>query len=672
MSSQRDSGKPGGASGKEFGWRLGAVALLFALLVGLIVVKLLSIQVADVQKYKTMATRQHEREIVEEAKRGRIVDRSGKLLAESVQKISFYADPYLVRNTPVKAKEKSGTVNRISDVASVFARHFGKSKTYYIRKLRKKSRFVWMERSVPIARAEKLMDAGITGVGYQKEQQRYYLNIASQVIGLTDSDNRGISGLEKKFHDELKGQDGIKVFQRSATGERFLAAGEDQIDAREGSSIQLTIDADIQAIVEDELRLAAEKHKAKGATGIVMDVETGEILAMANYPVFNMNNRRNYRPEKARNRAITDAYEPGSTVKIVMAAAATEVLGRVAEDSLDAHNGSYVVRRRVIRDHEKFERMTFREAMVHSSNIVAAKTAIKLGEKTFYDYVKRFGFGEKTGIDLIGEVNGLLKDVEEWDGTTLPWMGYGYGFTATPIQVLQAYAAVANGGVVMRPYIVSRMLDAQGNVVRETGMKKERRVVKPETARYLIDRYLEPIVVEGTGTAAAIPGVSVAGKTGTAQKLKNGSYHQRAYVASFVGMFPAGKPKIAAIVVIDEPKPEYYASMVAAPVFSRIGRRMIAVSEPLKRELAIACPVEETLDSLTVVAVPELVGLRGRDARRLLEWTELVMEFEGGLKDIVTRQKVAPGTMVEPGSAVQVTLGGPATQEPLYKQAGMQ
>lgn len=671
MSRQRDSGQPGEASGKEFGWRLGVVALLFALLVGLIVVRLLSIQVVDVQKYKTMATRQHEREVAEEAKRGRIVDRSGKLLAESVQKISFYADPYLVRNTPVRINGTPDTVSRISDVASLFARHFGKNKSYYTRKLRKKSRFVWMERSVPITKAEKLMEAGITGVGYEKEQQRYYLNIASQVIGLTDSDNKGISGLEKKFHDELKGHDGIKVFQRSAIGERFLAAGEDQIDAREGLSIQLTIDADIQAIVEDELRTAVSKHKANAATGIVMDVETGEILAMANYPAFNMNNRRNYRPEKARNRAITDAFEPGSTVKIVMAAAATEVFGRTAGDTQDAHNGTFVVHRRVIRDHEKFERMTFREAMVHSSNIVAAKTAMSLGEQTFYEYVKRFGFGEKTGIDLIGEVKGLLKKPEEWDKTTLPWMGYGYAFTATPLQVLQAYAAVANEGMMMRPYVVSRMLDARGSVVRENSPKKERRVVKPETARYLIDQYLEPIVVEGTGIEAAIPGISVAGKTGTAQKLKNGSYHQRAYVASFVGIFPADKPKIAAIVVIDEPKPEYYASMVAAPVFSRVGRKIIAVSEPLKKELAIVSPAEEALDSLKAVAVPELVGLPGRDARRLLEWTELVMKYDGSLKDIVTAQQVASGTMVEPGSPIQVTLGKPMEKE-FYNQTGMQ
>lgn len=672
MNRPRDAEPPEGAAGKEFGLRLGVVALLFAGLLVAIVFQLLNIQVINVQKYKNMATRQHEREVVEVAKRGGIVDRSGRRLAESVQKISFYADPYLVRNTPVHTNGRKDTVNKASEVARVFARHFGKSRRYYSRKLRKKGRFVWMERSVPIARAQELMDAGIHGVSFEKEQQRYYLNIASQVIGLTDRDNRGISGLEKKYHDELKGSEGIKVFQRSATGERFLAAGEEQIDAREGLSIQLTIDADTQAIVEDELRKAVEAVKAKAAIGIVMDVTTGEILAMANYPVFNMNNRGSYRPDKARNRAITDAFEPGSTIKIVMASAATEVLSRSAEDSLDAHNGMLVIHRRVIRDHEKFERMTFRDAMVHSSNIIAAKTAMELGPDTFYDYIKRFGFGEKTGIDLIGEMSGLLRTPEEWDKTTLPWMGYGYAFTATPLQVLQAYAAIANDGVMMRPYVVSRMLDAEGSVVRETGPKKVRRVVRPETAEYLRNQYLEPIVAEGTGRAAAIPGVSVAGKTGTAQKLKNGSYHQRAYVASFVGVYPADEPKIAAIVVVDEPKTAYYASMVAAPVFSRIGSRMIASSEPLKRALAIASPEKEALDSLKAVAVPELGGLRGRDARRLLEWTGLVMEYDGSLKDVVTGQGAVPGSMVDAGAPVKVTLGMQAEGDNGFNQLQVQ
>jgi len=658
MKRQVDTGRPDEvAANKTFGWRLLLVAALFVVLAGTIVFKLLNVQVIDVQKYKSMASKQHEREIVEVAKRGGILDRSGLRLAESVQKISFHADPFLVRNTPVVTDGRRDTVNRSSEVAEMFARYFGKNKRDYSRKLREKKRFVWMERSVPVADALELMEKNVPGVGFEKEQQRYYLNIASQVIGLTDRDNHGISGLEKKYDSELKGNEGIKVYQRSATGERFLAAGEEQIDALAGLNIQLTIDSDAQAIFEDELRKSVEKFDAKAAIGIAMDVTTGEILAMANYPLFDMNNRRNYRPDKARNRGITDAFEPGSTIKIVMAAAATEVLGRVAEDSLDAHNGVFVYNRRVIRDHEKFERMTFRDAMVHSSNIVAAKTALELGQDTFYGYIKQFGFGEKTGIDLIGEVPGLLRNPEGWDKTTLPWMGYGYAFTATPLQVLQAYAAVANDGVMMRPYIVSRMLDTAGNVVSESKPEKVRRVIKTETAHYLRTHYLEAIVVEGTGIAAAIPGVSVAGKTGTAQKLKNGSYHERAYVASFVGFYPAEKPRIAMLVVVDEPKKAYYASTVAAPVFSRIGQRMIFSSEKLKKELAIVSSGKEALDRLQAVAVPELGGLPGKDARRLLEWTGLVMEYEGSLKDSVAAQEVASGTMLAEGSPVKVTLG---------------
>ncbi len=657
MQKKRDSAVSKGASDREFGWRLLVVALIFLALLSLIVVRLLSVQIVDVQKYKKMATRQHEREMSVQAKRGRMLDRSGRCLAESVQMISFYADPYLVRNTPLRSNGRRDTVSRVSEVSALFARHFGKSRSHYRRKLQKKNRFVWMERSVPIARAEKLMKEAVTGIGYEKEQQRYYLNIASQVIGLTDRDNRGVSGLEKKFHEELKGHDGIKVFQRNATGERFIDADEEQIPAREGLSLQLTIDADIQSIVEDELQNAVRRFDAAAATGIVMDVGTGEILAMASSPSFNMNNRRGYRPEKARNRAITDAFEPGSTIKIVMAAAATEVLHRQAGDSLDAHNGTLVLHRRVIRDHEKYDRMTFREAMVHSSNIVAAKTAMALGADAYYRYIRRFGFGQKTGIDLLGESKGLLKKPERWDKTTLPWMGYGYAFTATPLQVLQAYAAVANDGLMMRPYVVRSIMDRDGNVVKRTHPKTVRQVVHPETARYLIEEYLEPVVAEGTGALAALPGIAVAGKTGTAQKLKSGSYHRGDYVASFVGMFPAGKPEIAAIVVVDEPKTAYYASSVAAPVFAAVSKRMIAISEPLKQKLALVSPRQRELDSLSLISVPQLVGLPGRDARKLLEWSDLVMEYRGNLNDVVTAQATASGSMVDAGSVVQVTLG---------------
>lgn len=654
MNRGHEARQPEKAQGKEFGMRLGVVALLFAMFLSFIVFRLLNIQVMDVQKYRERASRQYEREVVETAKRGVIYDRAGNRLAESVLKVSFFADPQFIR--------EEGSP---SEVAAVFSRYFGKGRGEYLRKLRRKGRFVWMERSVPIAKAKELMESAPTGVGFRKEQQRYYLNLAAQVIGLTDRDNKGVSGLERKYHEELKGLDGIKVYQRSATGQRFLAASEQQIDAKEGLGIRLTLDADVQAVMEDELQKAVREFDAEAATGVVMDVKTGEILAMANFPTFDMNNRRDYKARKARNRAITDAFEPGSTFKIVMASAATEVLGREAEDSLDAHNGVFVVHRRVIRDHEKFERMTFRDAMVHSSNIVAAKTAMEIGEKTFYDYITRFGFGQKTGVGLIGEIGGLLASPDEWDRTTLPWLGYGYAFTATPLQVLQAYAAIANDGVMMRPYIVSGLVDSEGRTVREFGPEKVRQVVRPETAAYVRNEYLGPIVERGTGTAAAVREVRVAGKTGTAQKLKNGSYQQeRAYVSSFVGFFPVENPKIAAIVVVDEPKKAYYASTVAAPVFSRVCSRMIACSEPLKESLAMKAPGAAELDTLRNVAVPDLAGLDGRDAKKLLRWSGLDMDYKGRLKGVVAGQAVACGTMVREGTSIRVSLqdGKPETQ----------
>ncbi len=661
------SGKTGG---KDFSLRLGIVSLGYALFFAAIVLRLLNIQVIDVQKYKSKASRQYQRDVVEQAKRGVIMDRDGHLLAQSVQTISFYADPWLVANTEVKVGKKKVAVDKTSDVARLFSRRLGKSQDHYMRLLRngqrQKRRFVWLERSVPVEHARELMEASMTGVDFKKEQYRYYLNLAPQVVGLVNTDNKGISGLELKYDRELKGRDGMKIFQRSATGTRFLAADADQISAEEGVSLQLTLDADMQSIVESEIAHAAKQFDASAAVGIVMDVKTGAILAMANYPAFDMNNRKGFRGSDARNRAIADAFDPGSTFKIVMASAAREVLHIAAGDSVDAHNGTFQIYNRTIRDHEKFERCTFRDAMIHSSNIVAAKTAMQLGEKTFYDYVRRFGFGDETGIGLVGESKGIVRPLKDWNKTTLPWMGYGYSVTATPLQILQAYAAIANDGVMMKPYIIQRLVDADGQVMSEFEPEAVRTVVASETARYIRREYLAPIVAEGTGVAAAVDGVSVAGKTGTAQKLSNGNYNRgpRSYIASFVGFFPVEEPRIAAIVVVDEPRNAYYASTVAAPSFSKICTRMIACSEELKDELGMVSPEEALLAASTTIAVPLLTGLSAKDAEKLLKWNGLDISMNGDSDGIVVEQDIAAGSMVEPGSRIRVGLSVPADRDP--------
>jgi len=646
---------------RDLGVRLGVVSLGFVLFFVAIVMKLLGIQVVDVEKYQQKASRQYLQDKVIQAERGAIFDRNGILLAESVQRISVYADPHIICHMPVKKNGQKVEEDRSYEVATLLSGYFGKSREHYYALIRQadeqKRRFVWIERSLSVDVARPLMENPVKGIRTEKEQNRYYLNLASQVVGLVNTDNKGISGLELKYDRELRGHNGLKTFQRSATGGRFLAAGAEQVKAEEGMSLELTIDADIQAITEAEITRAAMQSEAKGASGIVMDVRTGEILAMASYPAFDMNNRSDFRTEQARNRPLADAFDPGSTFKIVMAAAATEVLGMAAEDSVDGHGGSYRIFNRTIRDHEKLDRMTFRDAMVHSSNIVAALTAMDIGSEAFYDYVTRFGFGKKTGIGLVGESSGIVRKPETWGSLTLPWMGYGYSLTATPLQVLQAYAAVANDGVRMKPFIIRRFIGPRGEILREFSPEKVERVVSDETAKYLREEYFRAIVEDGTGKAAAVEWISVGGKTGTAQKLTDGNYNKgkRNYISSFVGFFPVDKPRIAAIVVVDEPKRGYYASTVAAPAFSRICSRMVACSESLKADIGLQAP-SQVAQSSRHVAVPLLDGLRLDEAEELLKWSDLRLSWRGDRHGMVALQDVEPGSMVQPGSMVGVQL----------------
>lgn len=610
-----------------------------------IVLKLLGIQVLDVRKYREKASRQYETVVKEKAHRGSILDRHGRPLAESVETISFYADPRHVQDRAA--------------VARLFAETFGKNRRQYLEQLVRPRRFVWLERNVPVSQAAGLMTVKIKGIGFRREQQRYYLNVAAQVIGFTDRDNHGISGLEKSYEQVLRGRDGVRIFQRSANGENYPAPDADQVQPMKGSDIELTIDADVQAILEEEIGKAVLEARASAAMGIVMDVRSGEILAMANYPTFDMNRRRGVKAEAMRNRAITDMFEPGSTFKIVMATAATEVLRWTSSQMVDGHQGLLMLSGKPVRDHEPFGVITFQKALTASSNVVAASTALKVGPQAFYQYASAYGFGRKSGLGLIGESAGQLKPMARWENMTLPWMGYGYQVMATPLQVLQAYATLANDGVRMRPFVVRRIVDHEGKVVGETLPRRVVQAVTPETSRYMTREYFRAVVEQGTGKAADIEGVPVAGKTGTAQKLFNGSYQGwRYYVSSFVGYFPADNPQYAAIIVVDEPQEGYYASAVAAPFFSKICGRSLACSLEMQRRLKMNPPEKALLASISTVVVPDLKGLDGREASRLLRWNGLEMQDAGRSSGYVLSQSVAPGTKVSKETKVTVTLTG--------------
>jgi cell division protein FtsI (penicillin-binding protein 3) len=642
MNGQESPQRGKGTSDREFGQRLGIVGLAMALFFVAIVFKLLSIQVINVRKYKEMAKGQYESLVTEKARRGRIYDRHGRQLAESIESISFYADPLHVK-TP-------------QDLATRFSARFGRNRLYYLRLLQTKKRFVWLERNIPVSQAADLMALKAPGLGFRREQQRYYLNIASQIIGFTDRDDRGISGLERQLNSHLKGRDGTRIFQRSATGDSYPAPDADQIMPLSGSDVELTIDSDIQGIVEDEIMHAVGTFRAKAAAGIVMDVRTGEILAMANYPVFDMNRRAAVTSEQTRNRAVTDMFEPGSTFKVVMASAATETLNYNAQTIVDGHNGAVQLYDRRIVDHEPMGRITFKEAITKSSNVVAALTAMKIGPEAFYRYASNLGFGRKTGVGLIGESRGILKPLSQWDRTTLPWMGYGYQVMATPLQVLQAYATIANDGVRMRPYIIRKVVDRDGQPVWEGKPTKVVQAVRPETARYLAKEYFRGVVQEGTGVSAAVEGVEVAGKTGTAQKYTGGYQGRNAYLSTFVGFFPSSNPQYAAIVIVDEPQTAYYAAAVAAPVFSRICGRSLACSREMQHRLAMRSVEKATLDRIATVAVPDLSGLTGREAERLLKWNGLKVEFAGSPDETVLQQSLEAGVKVQKEAVVRLTM----------------
>ena len=642
MNGQESPQRGKGTSDREFGQRLGIVGLAMALFFVAIVFKLLSIQVINVRTYRAMASRQYESLVTEKARRGRIYDRHGRQLAESIESISFYADPLHVK-TP-------------QELATRFSTRFGRNRLYYLRLLQTKKRFVWLERNIPVSQAADLMALKEPGLGFRREQQRYYLNIASQIIGFTDRDDRGISGLERQLNSHLKGRDGTRIFQRSATGESYPAPDAEQIMPLSGSDVELTIDSDIQGIVEDEIMRAVGTFRAKAAAGIVMDVRTGEILAMANYPVFDMNRRAAVTSEQTRNRAVTDMFEPGSTFKVVMASAATETLNYNSQTMVDGHNGAVQLYDRRIVDHEAMGRITFKEAITKSSNVVAALTAMKIGPEAFYRYASNLGFGRKTGVGLIGESRGILKPLSQWDRTTLPWMGYGYQVMATPLQVLQAYATIANDGVRMRPYIIRKVVDREGQPVWEGKPTKVVQAVRPETARYLAREYFRGVVQEGTGVSAAVEGVEVAGKTGTAQKYTGGYQGRNAYLSTFVGFFPSSNPQYAAIVIVDEPQTAYYAAAVAAPVFSRICGRSLACSREMQHRLAMRSVEKANLDRIATVAVPDLAGLTGREAERLLKWNGLKVEFVGNADETVLRQSLDAGAKVQKAAVVRLTM----------------
>lgn len=532
------------------------VMSIFLLIIG----QLIRLSFLERDALLQLVDRQHSLVVEIKQSRGRILDRNMKELAMNIKVPSIYAVPRIIR-------DKGEMASKLSSILKM-------DKSFVMSRIERDKAFVWLKRHASQKEADAIGDLKSQKLGIIYENKRLYPNgeLFSNIIGFCDIDNQGIEGIEMIYDKFLKGRTGYRFTKRDALGREVVAFEEKLVPAVDGANITLTIDQYIQYLTERSLDEAFRKWKAKGASAVVMNPHTGEILAMANRPTFNPNeNIGGNDPAERRNRAITDIYEPGSVFKIVTAAAALDA-GKISlTDQFDCEKGTWqITKSRVIHDVHPYGILAFPQVMQKSSNIGTVKIAMRLGEKGLYEYIRKFGFGQATGIDLPGEVSGIVHPLNKWSKISITSVPYGQEVAATGMQMLNAVSVIANGGRLVRPFMIREIKDSEGVVLKQTEPMVRQMVIEPETAE-AINEILQLVVGEGgTGKSAAIKGIKVAGKTGTSQKLENGTYSHSKFVGSFVGYAPADNPMLAMLVMIDEPRGAYYGGVVAAPVFQEV------------------------------------------------------------------------------------------------------
>jgi len=543
-------------------FRIYLVSLFFLGGLGLILARAYQLQVLEKDRLASIALSGYKDVVKLPPKRGTIYDREGHELAVTVEVESIYAHPKLV-------KEKRSTARALSKILQT-------KESKILSNLKSKSPFVWIDRRTTPEKTAKVKALALAGIGFTKESGRYYpgREIASHLLGFAGTDNQGLEGLEKAYDHVLRGPECTLTQMRDALGRPFYVS-RPMADGHEMHDLVLTIDKDVQYKAQQALQAVVKETKAKSGQCVIVDPMTGEILALAVCPNFNPNVFWKHQPSQWRNRAVTDCYEPGSTIKAFLLAAAFDKGVVSPQMTFFCEEGKYRVGNHTIHDHdaEGHGLLTVSEIITFSSNIGAVKIGERLGYKRFYEYLRRFGFGEKTGIDLVGERQGFVRPEKEAKEIDKANLYFGQGMAASSIQLVMAMAAIANGGKLMRPFVVKSIKNQGGQVVRETRPKVVRRVVSPETARRTA-RILEKVAGEdGTGSLAAIEGHRVAGKTGTSQKVdpRTKTYSKEHYVSLFVGFVPVGHPKLTMLIMVDEPQEKKYGGLVAAPVFKEVG-----------------------------------------------------------------------------------------------------
>lgn len=465
---------------------------------------------------------------------------------------------------PNSIQDKETVINKLLPILGV-------DRAYLKDRLYRKKAFIWIARKLNPDKSAAIKKLNIKGLGFMKETKRIYPNsyLASHIIGFSGMDNIGLEGVERDFNRYLAGTPGWAIFLRDARLKK-LDIWEKMVLPVDGEDLVLTIDEVIQYIAERELDKAFKKSRAKSASIIVMDPHTGRILAMASRPTYDLNSHSGTSKDAMRNRSICDLFEPGSVFKIVTASAALEEKRVTEGDTFFCENGAYRVGGRILHDHMPHGLLTFRQVIEESSNIGTVKIAMMLGADTVYRYLKGFGFGTKLGFDLSGEISGMIKPVSRWSKTSITAVPIGQEVGVTALQLASAISVIANGGQLMKPYIIDSIRDNQGEIIKQNKPTLIRKVISIDTAMR-IKKILTGVVEEGTGKMAKVSGFSAAGKTGTAQKLEpNGAYSHSKFVASFIGFAPAEDPLLSIVVTIDEPHGSYFGGVIAAPVFQQV------------------------------------------------------------------------------------------------------
>ncbi|MDX6445199.1 MAG: hypothetical protein QOH71_2273 [Blastocatellia bacterium] len=659
--------------------------LAWMLLIG---ARLVQLQVSQHDNFTARARNQQLSSIETSATRGPVLDRQGKELARSIETASFFADPREVLDANETAKKIAAITGQDRDD---LAKRLDTA-------IDARKQFIWIARRVDIEAAKKLDAMELKGIYSRKEPKRYYPNdsLAAHVLGFVGSEENGLSGVEQYYNEKIRGEAGKVFLERDGSAERRIFDSY-EVRPNPGQTVVLTIDQTIQYRTERALGAAVERAHAKSGTAIVMDPRTGEILALANAPSFDPNQSQKSSDEARVNGALQSIYEPGSTFKIVAYSAAIEKGLVKPEDKIDCQMGQITVAGRLIHDHKPFGLLTVADALAQSSNVGAIKLGLLVGNDSMYEYMKRLGFGSRTGIDLTGESPGILRSLNRWQPSSIGSLAIGQEIGVTPLQMATAYCVLANDGMLVKPHLVRELRSPDGTVMFQA-KTETRRALKAETTAALRNM-LEGVTLHGTARKAQLEGYTAAGKTGTAQKIdpKTRAYSATKYIGSFVGFAPVKNPAVVIIVVIDEPQGSYHGGDVAAPVFREIAEQILPdlsvspdietpaapekiaqASRPspqqLKNEQLQTEAREATLPKIAArsfsgqtkevvfamatkraALMPDLRGQSVRDVLRMCQQLGLRLEARG--EGHAMQQSPAPGSEVDPGLVVRVDFG---------------